>query len=92
MAWVVIVSHEETVPGPLNLRTELMKKVSGGSRGGLLGVKTPFFLAIKIRAPLKGPFRGLFGTGPTFTVRGPGNELGASKVQKRATLRPPSAC
>ena len=61
-------------------------------RGGLLGVKTPFFLAIKIRAPLKGPFRGLFGTGPTFTVRGPGNELGASKVQKRATLRPPSAC
>ena len=31
MAWVVIVSHEETVPGPLNLRTELMKKVSGGS-------------------------------------------------------------
>lgn len=63
-----------------------------GIRGGLLGVKTPFFLAIKIRAPLKGPFRGLFGTGPTFTVRGPGNELGASKVQKRATLRPPSAC
>ena len=62
------------------------------SRGGLLGVKTPFFLAMKIRAPLEGPFRGLFGTGPTFTVRGPGNELGASKVQKRATLRPPSAC
>jgi hypothetical protein len=28
MAWVVIVSHEETVPGPLNLRTELMKKAS----------------------------------------------------------------
>ena len=60
-------------------------------RGGLLGVKTPFFLAMKIRAPLEGPFRGLFGTGPTFTVRGPENELGAPKVQKRATLRPPSA-
>ena len=64
----------------------------GPSRGGLLGVKTPFFLAMKIRAPLEGPFRGLFGTGPTFTVRGPENELGAPKVQKRATLRPPSAC
>ena len=73
-------------------RNEKSEKKGFALRGGLLGVKTPFFLAIKIRAPLKGPFRGLFGTGPTFTVRGPGNELGASKVQKRATLRPPSAC